>query len=452
MITTPRTPYRFRRAAPAALMLGLSLLTGGCGIGNWFGDSEDAPLPGRRVSVLQLERQLEPDPATRGQSLTVPAPNRNPEWPQAGGYPHNAMGHLALGPQPRLAWRASAGAGSDSTNRLLSRPVVADGRVYTMDVDATVSAVDAGTGGRLWHAALKPEEEGGDSVGGGIAFEGGRLYAATAFGEVVALEAGSGQVLWRHRIPGPARGAPAISAGRVFVMTRDNRTLALATDDGAELWSHTGIMETAGILGVVSPAVDGGMVIIPYSSGELFALQVETGQVAWVESLASAKRSAQIHTLSDIQGLPVIDGPLVIAVGHGGRMIAVDRRAGGRVWEQQIGGVDTPWVAGDSLFVLTNENQVTAIARQSGAVRWVTQLERYEDEEDRAGRIVWAGPVLAGGHLWLAGSTGKLVALAPGNGAVETRLDLPGAVYISPVVADGTLFVLTEDATLVALR
>ncbi len=42
--------------------------------------------------------------------------------------------------------------------------------------------------------------------------------------------------------------------------------------------ASTGILEDAALLGGASPAVGSGVVIAPYSSGELFALRIETGR------------------------------------------------------------------------------------------------------------------------------------------------------------------------------
>ena len=55
----------------------------------------------------------------------------------------------------------------------------------------------------------------------------------------------------------------------------------------SRLWSHNGIPETAGLLGGASPAVEGEIVIVAYTSGELFALRVENGRAVWSDNLAS---------------------------------------------------------------------------------------------------------------------------------------------------------------------
>jgi outer membrane protein assembly factor BamB len=437
-----------RSAATAALCLVLA----GCGSGGWFGGEEEKRLPGQRLSVLQLDRRVEADPRLADVAVRLPDAVANEAWAQAGGRPDHAMGHLALAPSPREVWRADIGDGTSGERVLMSRPVVAQGRVYAMDTEYDVVALDAATGRQVWRVSIESERESGEAIGGGLAFAEGRIYATTGSGELVALDAGSGAVLWRKPLGAPVRAAPTVAGGRAFVVTVDNRLLAHSARDGAPLWNHTGIFETAALLGGPSPAVEGGIVLAPYSSGELFALRVENGRVAWSESLTPLRRTGALASLADIRGMPVVDRGLVLATSHSGRTVAIDLRSGGRAWEQQVGGVNTPWAAGDFVFLLTADQEVLAITRQAGRVRWVSQLDRFEDPEDRTGPILWSGPVLAGGRLWLTSSDGRLVGLSAENGQVAERRQIPGGALMPPVVAGNTLYVLTDDGTLVAFR
>src|SRR6516164_10959051 len=145
--------------AAAALILVSSLAVAGCG---WF-EGKKQPLPGERISVLSLDRQLEPDPNLAKIAITLPAPVVNPDWPEAGGYPNHAMQHLSLPEQLTRVWKASTGEGASRYTRVLSQPIVANGRVYAMDGAVQVSAYDAATGDRLWQVNLKPEDERGTS-------------------------------------------------------------------------------------------------------------------------------------------------------------------------------------------------------------------------------------------------------------------------------------------------
>lgn len=441
-----------RRARLLTATLLSTLLVGCDTVGDWFGSSKPPPLPGQRVAVLLRERRVEVDPKLAGTPVVVPPAQVNAAWPQAGGGPEHAMGNLALSANPTEAFRTDIGSGSSSSQVLLSTPVVADGRIYAVDADAQAGAFDAQTGRTLWQVQLKPEKERGDAMGGGVAYDGGRLYVTTGYGEVLALDAGNGNVVWRKRASGPLRGAPTVAAGRVFAVTIDNQLVALNASDGENLWTHTGILETAGLLGASSPAANTTVVVAPYSSGELVAMRPENGRVTWMESLAAIRRSGALSSLADIRGLPVLDRGAVYAIGHSGRMIAVDERIGARLWELELGGTQTPYVAGEFIFVVTNDAEVVAITRRDGHIRWISQLQQYEDPEDRQGVVAWAGPVMAGGRLWLTNSMGELVGVSPADGQVVSRHKLSSDTFLPPVVANGTLYVLSDNGTLTAFR
>jgi hypothetical protein len=54
--------------------------------------------------------------------------------------------------------------------------------------------------------------------------------------------------------------------------------------------------------------------------------------------------------------------------------------------------------------------------------------------------------------LILVSSTGYAVSVSPYTGELIGRIEIPSGAYIAPVVANDTLYVLTNDAELVALR
>ncbi len=420
----------------------------GCG---WF-DSKKQPLPGERISVLSLDRRLEPDPALAKTPIALPRPVVNPDWPESGGYPNHAMQHLALPGRLTQVWKTSVGEGSSRYSHVLSQPVVAKGRVYAMDGAVQVSAIDAATGNQLWRVDLKPKGDLGNAFGGGLAVWNKRLYASTGYGQVLALDPGDGKVIWRKDVGAPVRGGPTVADGRVFVVTVENELVVLAADDGRRLWSHNGIPETSTLLGAASPAVQGEVVVVPYTSGELFALTVENGHPVWSDNLASARNVDAVAALADIRGRPVIDRGRVYAASHSGRLAAIDLRTGDHVWEQDIGTTHGPWIAGDYLYVLSNNGELVSLTRNDGKVRWVRQLPRFENAKKKEDPIEWAGPVLGGDRLIVLASDGWALSVSPYTGEPLGRQEMPAGAFLEPVIADNTLYVLTDDATLSAYR
>jgi outer membrane protein assembly factor BamB len=430
-----------------ALLLSLGL--GGCDL---FRGDKKAPLPGERISVLGLGTMLQPDPKLTATPVTPPPPAANPDWPEPGGNPQHAMGHLALPGRLARLWQTGIGEGSSDYTRVLAPPVVAGGRVFAMDGGVQVSAVDAASGRPVWRVDLTPKNQEGNAFGGGPCFANNRLYVATGYAEVLALDPANGKVIWRRSVTAPVHAPPTVADGRVFAVTVDNELDVLDAADGHKLWSHNGIPETAGLLGGASPAVTRDVVVAAYTSGELFALSIENGRALWSDNLASSRRMNAIAGLADIRGRPVIDRGRVVAVSHSGRMAAIDLRTGDRVWEQEIGSSYSPWVAGDYVFVLANDNQMVCLTRDEGKVRWVRQLPRYVNEKDRSDPIMWAGPVLGGNRLIALSSRGETISVSPYTGAIEDRRPLSAGAFLEPVIAGGTLYLLNDEANLSAYR
>jgi outer membrane protein assembly factor BamB len=431
----------------AAGVLALSLT--GCD----FFDKKKPPLQGERIAVFSDRKDIEPDKEAANIQVTLPAPAVNDSWPQSGGFANYAMQHLAIGDSPQVIWSADVGSGSSSSRILTTPPVVADGKVFAKDAESTLSAFNAETGQRIWSVTLKPEKaRDTDEFGGGLAYYGGRLFVTTGFAEVFSLDPADGKEIWSSNVSAPVRGAPLVFGDRVFAVSIDNKLHALAAVDGSDLWTFSGLQEVAGFVGGNSPAGSGDLVVAPFSSGELVGLRLENGRPVWNESLVGPRREARAFgNLADIRGRPVIDRGVVLAMGTAGTMAAIDLRSGQRLWERPIGGNQTPWVAGRFVFVVTNSADVLCIERDTGKVKWVTPLTQYEDEKRRR-PILWAGPVLAGDRLLIGGSTGDLLSLSPYTGEITGKLEMHGTIRLGPVVANRTIYVLTDSGRLIALR
>jgi outer membrane protein assembly factor BamB len=451
----------------------IALFVSGCAytdmISSWFDSGgKKSKLRGERISVITIDEALRIDPSLKNVPVQLPAPYKNNEWPEPGGYASNAMYHLEASGPLRQVWEQDAGKGSDAASRLTAAPVVGGGRIYVLDAAAHIYAFDANSGEPVWDKGLEPRNKddswmfgllGDDGkidptkgFGGGVCYDDGKLFATSGFGEVVALDARSGKVLWRQNLGIPIVNAPTANGGRVFVSTQENHFYALAQSDGRRLWDHTGISESAGILESTSAAVAGEYVMAPYSSGEIYALKVTNGRPAWNDMLTHSGVPTALSELDDIAGRPVVDRDTVYAISHSGVMAAINVNTGDRVWSRDIGGIYTPWAAGDYVYVLTSEQELICLTRKEGKVKWIHQLQRWNDPEGKHGAISWAGPVLVSDRLVVVSNNGMAAAISPYTGELIGKMEIPDGTLIPPVVANGTLYLYTSGAQLVALR
>ncbi len=434
---------RIGRRAALALPLGLA----GCGL---FGPANKPPLPGRREPVLRAADVLRPDPALP--PVALPPPVINAAWPQAGGNPAHDMGNLAARSMLSVAWTADLGAGGGYRQKILTQPVVSDGVVYAMDSAARISALDLASGRVRWRTATRGKRDRSTNVGGGLGVADGVLYAVNGLGAVLALDPGRGTVRWRVDIDAPGRTPPTIAGGRIFVGTLGDGLLALDAANGRQLWSYQAQNATAQLLGQPAPAYSEGLVVAGFGSGELTALRAEGGSVAWSDTLASSGLGA-LADIASIRGNPAISAGRVFAIGMGGLTVALDLHAGRRLWERAVGGEDSPWIAGDWLFVLTLDQILVTLHAADGRVARVSALPAFDDPKAQTGPLTWFGPVLAGDRLVLSGTSGEALAVSPYTGAILGRQRLPSdAAPVQPALAAGTLLLVAEDGRLMALK
>lgn len=444
---TNRMPIR-----AAWLILPVALAVTGCGGIGGKKAAPKTPVFGQRTSILSGTEVVAADESVASVAVTMPPAALNSDWAQSGGDAAKTIGHVALDGGTQQVWTASITGGS-ARARLASPPVVSAGKLYVIDTEAMVYAFDAKTGAKLWTSSVRSRDDQGKvQFGGGVSVEGDRVYATTGIGDVAALNASDGAIAWKVRPGGPLRGSPTLSNGNVYVMSQDNQLFALNETDGAVIWTDSGTLEATGVFGVAAPAAAQGTVIAGYSSGELTAYRYENGRALWGDALSKTSISTSVATLTDIDADPVIDRGRVFAIGEGGRMASYELLSGQRLWELNIGGVATPLVVGDWVFVVTDKARLFAITRATGKVRWISELPAWRKPKKKTGPIRWHGPILAGNKLILVSTEGALVFADPATGKVQNERDLDHGVSLAPIVADNMLYVLTDEGRLIAFR
>lgn len=422
-------------------------------VDDYLGRGEKVTIKGERVAVLNTDQAAKVDAAVADVEVKLPPAQTNADWAQPGGNASNALQHLSAKGELNEAWDVGIGQGSSSSVRLMASPVVGGGRIFTLDAEANVRAFDIDTGAQVWSRDLTPDDRDSDKgFGGGVSFDKGRLYVSTGFGFVAALDANSGEQIWKRDGTTPFRMAPVVLDGKIYVATQENQMLAMNAADGKVVWDHRGIAETAAIMRSNSAAVDGDLVVAPYSSGELFGLRADNGRVLWSDTLSRGGQLTPLASVSDIAAKPVIDRGLIFAISHRGRFVAINSRTGERAWTIDVGGTQRPWVVGDFVYVVTDEAKVLCVTRATGKIRWTAQLKAFAHESSKRGPITWTGPVLASNRLILASSEGTAVALSPFDGKTINEMDLDGGAFIAPIVARDTVFILTDNGKLAAYR
>lgn len=423
-------------------------------------EAEAADKAGR-IAMVSADSVLEPDPDLVATAVILNDPSRVTDWSQAGRTSSKVTGHVIGGADLEVAWKWDKAAGSDKNRALVVPPVAANGRIFVLDADQTVYAVDAQTGDTIWKKELSSgNKRDKRAFGGGLAVAGERLIVASGFGFVSALNVATGSEIWKRDTEAPMTGSPAILGDRMFIVSNNNEFSALSLTDGSIEWTDQAIAETARVLSSPSPAAIDEFVVAPYSSGEVIAYLPANGRRLWTDSLTRANRFTPISAINDIASRPVLSAGLVYASSQSGVLAAIDGRSGTRVWALPFGTTQAPVVTGEFLFAVGVDGQLICVEAVTGRVVWTRQLPNFENMEKRKNRISYAGPILASNRLVTVSSDGRLSAFSPQNGELIKEVDLvrvgrfgaDAGFFLEPIAYDGRIILLADNGTLFSIR
>ncbi len=405
-------------------------------------------IEGERISVLSTGADVSAPASSH--AIIIPAAQENDSWAQNDFDAVHLKKNLIAAQNMELYAIVSADKGATKKAPLLSVPVIDKQIAYMQDRTGAVYAFDLKTKDLLFKTPLNPLENASydDMNGIGLAIKGPYLFALTGFGSVFAVDKTKGDILWRHDLQIPLRTAPSVAGNILFVQTINNKLLALDTADGHQIWSYDISSEETVLAGGAVPAYDqkNEIVVTAFSNGELQAFDAKLGYPLWSNNLINTNFSSSAF-INAVKASPVIEDSIVYAVGNNNRTMAVSLSSGDILWDQPIGGVNTPLVSFNTLFLISNSGTLFALDKDTGKEMWSTEiLADFKPSERR--EIYLSGPLMINSKLLVTASNGLVYAFDPKNGLKTGSFNINEKLPFGPVVADKKLIFLTRDARL----
>lgn len=408
-------------------------------------------LPGEREDIRPGATDAV---VNQGRAIRLPAQQANSTWAQAPGTEAFRTAHPALRSTPQRIWSTPIGSGDEKRQRITADPVVAGGLIYTLDSAARVSGVTPG-GGLAWQTDLVPPgEDEGQATGGGMAYADGILYVSSGYGMLTALDAKSGAVRWQQKLNATGSGTPTIRDGLLYLVAGDDTGWAINIKDGRIAWQVQATPSVGNVLGAPAPAMTSDLVIFAFGSGDLIGSFRNGGVRRWAASVSGQRKGRAAARIGDVTGSPVIQGSTVYAGNHSGRTVAFRADNGERLWTATEGALGPVWPAGDSVFLVSDRSQIVRLDASDGSVIWAQDLPGFVKDKPKKRGASYAhyGPVLAGGRVIVASNDGYLRLYNPEDGAMISRVEVPGGATTGPVVAGNTLYVVGATGQLHAFR
>lgn len=405
-----------------------------------------------RISVLEANIDNTASFNSAEAPITLPKIMSNNQWHKSHGYKNITAQNISAPEKFNIRNIESIGKKSKEDTKYTIAPVIDKEKIFTIDGRGKVSSFNLNNIRKeIWTYQIDIDGNSGNFSNAGILYHEGRIFISTGYNKVVALDAESGGLIWNRNINAVARSAPDANNGVLLVNTVENTVYALDIKDGAILWNHSGTAEEISVLGTASPVVYKDLVFASYSSGELYAINLKNGTVAWFDSLAT-RSDVKNGSFVDIDSAPLVVGDKTFVINNQGTLVAYNTLTGSRIWELLVSGSKNLWYANEYLYLINAESQLLAINTDLGKIAWTKQLPKYEKPKKQKDPYLWSGPVLAGNRLLIAGYHGVLLSVSPKNGDIISTTKILDGVAHTPVVAHNSVFFINQKAQLSVYR
>ncbi|MFC3396400.1 outer membrane protein assembly factor BamB [Brenneria rubrifaciens] len=347
---------------------------------------------------------------------------------------------------PTKVWSRSVGSGTGEFFANL-HPAWQDNRVFAADRKGIVKALDLNDGKEIWQTDLS-EKTGFFSrnnpalLSGGVSVSGNHVYVGSERAQVFALNRDDGSVVWKAGVAGEAVSRPVVSDGVVLIHTSNGMLQALNEADGAIKWTVNLDMPTLSLRGESAPTTAFGAAIVGGDNGRVNAVLINQGQLIWQQRISQPSGATEIDRLNDVDTTPVVAGEVVYALGYNGNITALDLRSGQILWKRELGSVHDFIVDGDRIYLVDQSDRIVALNTNGGVNLW--------RQSDLLHRNLTA-PALFNGYLVVGDSEGYLhwMNTADGRFVVQQKVDSSGLLS-KPIIASDKLLIQAKNGEVYA--
>lgn len=221
-------------------------------------------------------------------------------------------------------------------NQISASPNFFDDSVIVTSEDGILYRIKKESGELVWKYETEAPILCGASIAGDLTFLGGcdeKLH-------VVDLK--TGKVVGEPKVIGPTASTPGVSGEHVLIPTQQGAIFSFRTSDMSESWRYEDQQVAREFRN--SLAIADGLAVAASDNKRVFALDVETGEMKWVQILRMRSDAS-----------PIISGQNVIIAAADGRILRYELKTGKELWmfEVKRGFIGPPAVA-DGKLVLTN--------------------------------------------------------------------------------------------------
>ena len=356
-------------------------------------------------------------------------------------------------------WQVNTNQMIDDKNPYLPDPIYLSQNLFLLNNYGILYKIEANKGKVIWNKSIFKNLEntiiGTPALSGKLSNDGKvTIYAHNGYDEIQAINGDNGELIWKKKHYLPIRGGITSYKNSILISDFDGNILSINNENGTTNWSVFLGSDYNSVYTSARPIVAQNKIIVPGTGGAFFILSGDKGQVLWNENISSNKQLPKIFHSGDIIANPIYHEGVVYIVSQSGFTAAFDIDTSEELWNIPVGGIETPTLSGETIFVNGNMGLLAAIDISSGKLRWKKKYPSYINENSLFSDkkiAIYKGPTLAGSKILLSNLEGKIIIIDANNGNEINTLDI-NELALAPIPVDKKIFFLTKKGKLLAYK
>ena len=357
------------------------------------------------------------------------------------------------------SWQVNTNQMIDDKNPYLPDPIYLSQNLFLLNNYGILYKIEANNGKVIWDKSIFKNLEntiiGTPALSGKLSNDGKvTIYAHNGYDEIQAINGDNGELIWKKKHYLPIRGGITSYKNSILISDFDGNILSINNENGTTNWSVFLGSDYNSVYTSARPIVAKNKIIVPGTGGAFFILSGDKGQVLWNENISSNKQLPKIFHSGDIIANPIYHEGVVYIVSQSGFTAAFDIDTSEELWNIPVGGIETPTLSGETIFVNGNMGLLAAIDISSGKLRWKKKYPSYVNENSLFSDkkvAIYKGPTLAGSKILLSNLEGKIIIIDANNGNEINTLDI-NELALAPIPVDKKIFFLTKKGKLLAYK
>ena len=420
-----------------------------CGTKDFLGfEEKKIKLKGKRIAVLEevSDKAIDEKVSTE---IILDKREDISSWSQS----YNSPSHISINFNANTTLSKSkrivSSKGESADSRILMQPVIKNYNLFFLDARGNIISFDLKKNKVIWKNNISLKNDSNHNLGGGVTVYKDQVIINSPYGEVIAIDIKSGSVIWKKNIGIPLRAAPTIFDDKIFSLTLSNKLIVLNAEDGGLYWEHQGVFNNTTLVSSPKLAIDDNIVIVPYSNGDFFGINIANGKELWKDSFIDLEVKETSNSFNDIDAFPVIKKNIVIMTSASGKITSLNKKTGNRLWVKDVSSITTPAVNGNSIYIVNSNIELICLDIISGGIRWKRKI--IESLSDKS-RGIWHAPVIINSKLVLVGGDKKLIIVDPFKGKIEGIKNISGLPASSPFVYQKKVYLMLRNGDIIHIE